>query len=181
MPANSKHRARKNSAGNTGNATVQQQFLSTLKWLILVILVVTGSITWKLVANDATRMNGASALLDLPRELCGTVVGSGGPAEITKEPSTHEAEASIRPPTASPQTNTLGSTLSQTSACEQEYQRVTATRTQGITKIDLENSRALMGNRHRLAVLAKKLQSKEKPINAIFCGGSITIGHGVQR
>jgi hypothetical protein len=66
-----------------------------------------------------------------------------------------------------------------TNVCEAEYQRVTRDRTKGLTKDDLERSRAHVGNRYRLAVLSQKLQQQVEPVTAVVCGGSISIGHGV--
>jgi hypothetical protein len=132
---------------SSNNNSIQNQLLSTLKWLLLVLFIVTGSITWKLVI---TNNNDYGRLLDLPPNFC---------------PNT----------TATQQ---LGSTLS--SPCQVEYQRVTANRTQGLTEVDLEQSRAFLGNRHRLALLAHTLQTRKKPVDAVFCGGSITLGHGVR-
>lgn len=63
-----------------------------------------------------------------------------------------------------------------TAVCQDEYERVTSNFT--LTKTDLQNSRALLGNRHRLAALSKKLKSN-RPVNAVVCGGSITMAHGV--
>lgn len=113
---------------------------STVKWMVLVVVAVTGSITWKLmvVLVGDSSSNSNNHLMDLPRgELCGAT-------SITK--------------------------------CQEEYFRVTSNFT--LTKTDLQNSRALLGNRHRLAALSKKLKSN-RPINAVVCGGSITMAHGV--
>ena len=63
--------------------------------------------------------------------------------------------------------------------CLAEYTRVTKDRTPGLTKDDLERSRALVGNRHRLALLAHKLEQRQQPVTAVVCGGSISLGHGV--
>jgi len=62
--------------------------------------------------------------------------------------------------------------------CEQEYRRVTASRTPGLTVEDLEHSRAYMGNRYRLGLFTEKLKARKK-VNVIVCGGSITLGHGI--
>ena len=155
--------------------SAQQQFLSTLKWLVLVILAVTGSITWKLISNDSLRDGSASYMLDLPRELCGTVVGTGAALLQSKGSNVTLTEQSTTTTTVA-----TDSTLSRDiSSCEMEYRRVTANRTKGLTDVDFEHSRALIGSRYRLANLAKKLQARQNPVNAVFCGGSITIGHGV--
>jgi len=63
--------------------------------------------------------------------------------------------------------------------CMDEYRRVTADRTTGLTADDLERSRAVTGNRQRLAGLATRLIQQRKPVHIVVCGGSISIGHGV--
>ena len=135
---------------------------STLKLLSLVIFVVTGSLFWQLVSLSG---NGNDTLtspsqLDAPRELC-----------KKEEPVKKEAiAATVRPAqTQEPIAN----------SCQAEYERSTSNTTRGLTLDDLEQSRALIGNRHRLAFLSAKLQDRQEPVNAIVCGGSITIGHGV--
>ena len=71
--------------------------------------------------------------------------------------------------------------------CQDEYNRATLGRTPGLTMDDLERSRALIGNRYRLAQVAQKLQQPHQeqqqpspdPVTVVVCGGSITLGHGV--
>jgi hypothetical protein len=64
-------------------------------------------------------------------------------------------------------------------ACTAEYQRVTNSAVSGLTAEDWERSVAYTGNRHRLALLAQKLSSRQEAISVAICGGSITMGHGV--
>ena len=149
-------------------STSSQQVVATLKLLSLVIFAVTGSVTWQLTSTTSTgQVARQASLLDIPYELCG-----GVSRHIHRE----EAPEKANPPTLAP---TPEQELPALTSCQQEYQRVTSNRTQGITEQDLEQSRALIGNRHRLAQLSAKLQRREEPVNAVVCGGSITIGHGV--
>ena len=60
-----------------------------------------------------------------------------------------------------------------------DVQRVTADRTAGLTADDFVRSRAVVGNRQRLARVAHRLINKNEPIHMVVCGGSISIGHGV--
>lgn len=134
--------------------TSSQQVANTLQLLSLIIFFVTGSVTWHLSASGSNNIARQATLIDIPQELC-----QG--RSVQEQESGQQTLAPVR------------------SKCLQEYQRVTANRTQGITLQDLEQSRALIGNRHRLALLATKLQERKDAVNAVVCGGSITIGHGV--
>ncbi len=62
--------------------------------------------------------------------------------------------------------------------CMEEYKRLVSDRTPGLTTEDMLRSRTYIGNRHRLATLASKFEVA--PINAVVCGGSISLGHGVK-
>jgi hypothetical protein len=66
-----------------------------------------------------------------------------------------------------------------TSSCLAEYRRVTEGRIGGLTREDLDRSRAYVGNRQRLGYLAEKLTQRTLPVTAVACGGSISVGHGV--
>lgn len=70
----------------------------------------------------------------------------------------------------------------QENVCTAEYQRVMVNQgaTPGLTQEDFRRSRAWVGNEQRLANIARKLQNRSKPVNAVVCGGSISIGHGVE-
>lgn len=152
--------------------SIQQQFLATLKWGFLLSVVATGFIMWKLVANASLGDVSGSSMLDLPRDLCGTVVRTNASGvALNDAPSVQSIPLLTSAPAS-------GSTLSP-SRCDKEYHRVMANTTKGLSEVDFEHSRALIGNRRRLAILAEKLQAQQQPVNAIFCGGSITIGHGV--
>ena len=149
-------------------STSSQQVVATLKLLSLVIFFVTGSVTWQLSGTTSTNQVARQAsLLDIPQELC---------EGVSRHIRHAEAQETANPPTPAP---TLGRELPATSSCQLEYQRVTSNRTKGITEQDLEQSRALIGNRYRLSQLSAKLQRREERVNAVVCGGSITIGHGV--
>jgi hypothetical protein len=127
-----------------------QQFFFTLRWLSALVFLLTGGLTWQLMLQSKSPSR--DAWLDLP----------GRPVCATTATSTADTSSSTR-----------------SDLCEAEYQRVARDRTPGLTKDDLERSRALMGNRHRLAGLARKLQQRIEPVTAVICGGSISIGHGV--
>lgn len=60
-----------------------------------------------------------------------------------------------------------------------EYNRVSVDRVVGLTADDFERSRAVVGNRQRLASVTRKLIAQHKPIHVVVCGGSISLGHGV--
>ncbi|CAB9500066.1 expressed unknown protein [Seminavis robusta] len=67
--------------------------------------------------------------------------------------------------------------------CDVEYKRVTADRTQGLTKEDLKRSWTNTGNRQRLAQLGETLNAmkrKPRPIKGVVSGGSISLGHGAE-
>lgn len=69
----------------------------------------------------------------------------------------------------------------QNDSCVVEYKRVTAeSRLQGLTEDDLERSIAHVGNRQRLAKLTHKLQQRLLPVSVVVCGGSISLGHGIE-
>ena len=64
--------------------------------------------------------------------------------------------------------------------CQDEYARITAHRTPGLTQEDLKRSFVYSGNRQRLALLYKKLEARQQPVTAVVAGGSISLGHGVE-
>ena len=64
-------------------------------------------------------------------------------------------------------------------ACDMEYKRVTRQQTPGITKDDLARSQAHLGNRFRLTEVMKVLTARNRPVNIVVAGGSISLGHGV--
>ena len=81
--------------------------------------------------------------------------------------------------------------------CKIEYERVmSSTITQGLTEEDLLRSRAWIGNEERLVKFVNKLTKKSITtattttnessggngggVNVVVCGGSITLGHGVE-
>jgi hypothetical protein len=91
-------------------------------------------------------------------------------------------------PKEAPAAITAPESANQKDVCQEEYDRVTANRTQGLTREDLIRSRTLLGNRQRLANLAHKLHilrdgttdnNNMQPITMVVNGGSISLGHGV--
>jgi hypothetical protein len=80
---------------------------------------------------------------------------------------------------ANPTQRSGGDHYEKSNACDAKYQRVTASAVPGLTAEDWERSVAYTGNRHRLALLAQKLSSRQEAISVAICGGSITMGHGV--
>jgi hypothetical protein len=64
--------------------------------------------------------------------------------------------------------------------CESEFERTTANKVRGLTSIDMERSVAYTGNRQRIAKLVRKLQSRQEAVTVVVCGGSITLGHGIE-
>jgi len=97
-------------------------------------------------------------------------------------------------------TNRSGAFQTQTppeDVCWTNYQKATSDRLAGITDEDVLRSKTYFGNRYRLAVLANALGMDragsnsnnnnntvvgfaKKPIQAVVCGGSISLGHGVK-
>lgn len=71
------------------------------------------------------------------------------------------------------------STTNRSSRCLREYDRVTASLTPGLTQELLDRSKVYLGNRERAAKLVDKLRLRQKAVNVVVCGGSITIGHGI--
>lgn len=127
--------------------------MATLRWFTVVIFLVTFFIIWdSSIWHPEDGQN--TRLLDLPRKV--------------RQDLSAIVDAGID----------QGGTM--VDQCRAEYQRVTFNRTRGLTLDDLERSRALIGNRHRLANLARTLQQRNKPITGVVCGGSITLGHGVE-
>lgn len=64
--------------------------------------------------------------------------------------------------------------------CMEEYSRVTAKRTDGLTDEDVQRAWMYRGNRYRLTKFVEKLRKREEPVTAVVSGGSISLGHGVQ-
>ena len=73
--------------------------------------------------------------------------------------------------------STQRKTLAVYSSCKQEYDRVASKWSLNLSDEVLQRSKMYMGNRYRLAKLARNLQ--KKPVHIVVCGGSITLGHGV--
>lgn len=76
-------------------------------------------------------------------------------------------------------------TSASSTTCSNEKKRLTS-KSIRLTPEDLSRSRAWVGNEQRLANLVNKLQdhddpSKASPITVVVCGGSITLGHGLER
>lgn len=67
------------------------------------------------------------------------------------------------------------------SSCRKEYNRLIDGRTPGITKIDLLRSQAWIGNQYRLHKAISILEERKRPVVAVVAGGSISLGHGVQK
>ena len=77
-------------------------------------------------------------------------------------------------------------------SCRREFHRVTDQRpdhVSGLTPDDYERSIAHVGNRYRIAAFVQKLigssyhhhnNNANSPVTAVVCGGSITMGHGVE-
>jgi hypothetical protein len=80
--------------------------------------------------------------------------------------------------------------------CQREYERITIDmpdHVPGLTEEDYERSMAHVGNRYRIAAFVQKLiqstisststdtnSTDSKAVTVIVCGGSITMGHGVE-
>lgn len=73
--------------------------------------------------------------------------------------------------------NSTTITLQQKDPCDDEYHRIVSHITSGLTPDDYVRSQAYPGNRYRLGRFIEKLQ--QRPIHAVVCGGSISLGHGV--
>ncbi|KAL7433367.1 hypothetical protein ACHAXH_009245 [Discostella pseudostelligera] len=69
--------------------------------------------------------------------------------------------------------------IPQTSSCHNEYDRITAMQTPGLTSQDLRRSQAWVGNQYRLIQTMTALSSRQRPVVAVVAGGSISLGHGV--
>ena len=139
--------------------------LTNLKWISLMVFLVSGSLMWQQIMGiDIARQS--HALLDLPQEVRDAIISN--PRGLRHAKGSENTTAAVAVAVAAVP-----------DACQEEYDRATASRTPGLTIDDLERSRALVGNRHRLANLAKTLGARDKPVTAVVCGGSITLGHGV--
>jgi hypothetical protein len=146
---------------------ISQQLVGTLRWFVLVVVLVIGRILWlqlSVTQYDSSSLrnvrSSAESCMDLPSRPAAASVNTSTATSLERTVSTS------RPPV-------------EHDACMVEYQRVTAQRTRGLTAEDLERSRALMGNRYRLAQVARSLQHRQRPITVAVCGGSISLGHGV--
>jgi hypothetical protein len=64
--------------------------------------------------------------------------------------------------------------------CKSEFERTMANKVKGLTPIDMERSIAYTGNRQRIAKLVRKLQTRQEAVTVVVCGGSITLGHGIE-
>jgi hypothetical protein len=67
------------------------------------------------------------------------------------------------------------------SSCRTEYNRLAEGRTPGITKMDLLRSQAWTGNQYRLHKAISTLNERKRPVVAVVAGGSISLGHGVEK
>ncbi len=75
-------------------------------------------------------------------------------------------------------------------SCQREFHRATDQRPDhvpGLTPDDYERSIAHVGNRYRIAAFVQKLiqstavsHNHQSPVTAVVCGGSITMGHGLE-
>ena len=140
-----------------------------LKWISLIVFMVSGSVMWQQMSGthhadhhnpDDNHNHPHHEMMNLPPELQREYLSDTTSSSTT---TTMLRQNPIIP----------------VDTCQEEYDRATADRTPGLTMDDLERARALVGNRHRLANVAETLRVGEKPITAVVCGGSITLGHGV--
>ena len=67
------------------------------------------------------------------------------------------------------------------STCRKEYNRIIEGRTPGITKMDLLRSQAWIGNQYRLHKAISTLNERKRPFVTVVAGGSISLGHGVEK
>ncbi|CAB9531008.1 expressed unknown protein [Seminavis robusta] len=153
MPRRSTGSSSTKPTGSTKNSSrgFGNPLFATLKGLAVLLMLLSACITWKLISSEQQHTNNGGSMI--PRELCST--------------------------TTTTTTGSMSKLGSGDDMCQKEYQRVTSNRTKGITRDDLERSRALVGNRYRLAMLAKTLKERKRPITGVVCGGSISLGHGV--
>ena len=128
------------------------QLMFVLCWFTSITILVTGGILWKQVLLPA-KNDIYTYYLDLP-----------------PQHQQHQRQ----------QLYSAKGSFSHIDNCRKEYEQANSNRTRGLTSEDLEHSRALIGNRHRLAVLANKLVVRKRPVTAVVCGGSISLGHGLQ-
>jgi hypothetical protein len=140
---------RKRGNGNSSNNII----LFILRWLALVLVVTSFTIVWKL----ANHHDGGVGLVGVPSS-----------REWRLEAATYFSKEKL--------SNDDGD------KCQKAHEYATRQYprwTPGWTPDDMERSRALVGNRHRLALLAEKLTASKQPILGVVCGGSISLGHGV--
>ena len=67
------------------------------------------------------------------------------------------------------------------SSCQKQYSRLIDGRTPGITNMDLLRSQAWIGNQYRLHKAISTLEERKRPVVAVVAGGSISLGHGVEK
>lgn len=144
-----------------GNNSSKNIILFILRWLALILVVTSVTIVWKL----ATHHDDDQALFfNKGVDLIGVPSSREWRSEAAAYFSNEKRTASID------------------DKCQNAYEYATRQYprwTPGWTVDDMERSRALVGNRHRLALLAEKLTASEQPILGVVCGGSISLGHGV--
>ena len=140
-----------------------------LKWISLIVFLVSGSVLWQQMNNNGIHHH-------------------NNPDDHHHHP--HHEWMNLPLDNSMPRrddfmlrqnnnNNNSNNAIATDDTCQAEYDRATVDRTPGLTLDDLERSRALVGNRHRLATLAETLRAGDKPLLAVVCGGSITLGHGV--
>lgn len=78
-------------------------------------------------------------------------------------------------------TTTLSLYESKLLQCNHEYQFIKQYQTlNGLSNVDYQRSRAYYGNPIKLYHLIQKLKTGHHASNVIVCGGSITLGHGIE-
>jgi hypothetical protein len=154
------------------------------QWYLLVIIVVT-------VFNVAVQIWIQNRCMErVPNNTIGGIVDEHKRA-FAHTQSTNPLAASSG--AAHHQTHTPGDVV-----CWENYQRAIADRLMGITDEDVLRSKTFFGNRYRISVLAnvlgmdtisnsnnntiphKAVSAAKRPVKAIVCGGSISLGHGVK-
>lgn len=126
---------------------------------------------------------------------CEQGVGSGSHVGLWLSSSSSSSSSQRRNSKHGSSSSNSSSSNYDADPCVAEYNRVTMGRVPGLTPEDLERSVAHVGNRQRLAKLGMKLssaptgrhsnsnsnqQQQQQAVVVAVCGGSISLGHGVE-
>lgn len=174
--------------------TWSQVLLAFVQKSILLLISPTSQRAWTLLIGIIV---GTATLINVWIHLGGqNNNGSDYPCHTPESPlvqpvtSPHYQEKpSLSAATATYATSNHHNNHNMNDACEREYQRLTANRTEGLTREDFQRAWTYKGNRQRLARLAHQLNSLQNkqesssrrtaPIQVVVTGGSISLGHGV--